>query len=122
MVYGLTVLWVRGRQCPPGGGCRPSARGGVPVYKTDGSLQSIKSCFCQLFIELYTFLYKTKVEIGITSMQKNPGENFSTVEVDPVTGEYVIKVPEWFISEFGWYEGTEINMEVDGDSIVITEL
>ena len=48
-------------------------------------------------------------------MQKNPGENFSTVEVDPVTGEYVIKVPEWIISEFGWYEGTEINMEVDGD-------
>jgi|TARA_B100000035_G_scaffold117714_1_gene99759 hypothetical protein len=57
----------------------------------------------------------------ITHMQKNPGENFSTVEVDPVTGEYVIQVPEWVISEFGWYEGTEINMEVDGDAIVITE-
>ena len=54
-------------------------------------------------------------------MQKNPGENFSTVEVDPVTGEYVIKVPEWVISEFGWFEGTEVNMEVDGDSILITE-
>ena len=61
------------------------------------------------------------MEIGISSMQKNPGENFSTVEVDSVTGEYVIKVPEWIISEFGWYEGTEINMEVDGDSILITE-
>ncbi len=54
-------------------------------------------------------------------MQKNPGENFSTVGVDPVTGEYVIKVPEWIISEFGWYEGTEINLEVDGDCIVVTE-
>jgi len=62
------------------------------------------------------------MEIGITSMQKNPGENFSTIEVDSVTGEYVIKVPEWIISEFGWYEGTEINMEVDGDCIVIQEL
>ena len=62
------------------------------------------------------------MEIGITSMQKNPGENLSTVEVDPVTGEYVIKVPEWIISGFGWFEGTEINMEVDGDSIVVTEL
>ena len=61
------------------------------------------------------------METGITSMQKNPGENFSTVEVDSVTGEYVIKVPEWIISEFGWYEGTEINMEVDGDAIVVTE-
>ena len=55
-------------------------------------------------------------------MQKNPGENLSTVEVDSVTGEYVIKVPEWIISEFGWFEGTEINMEVDGDSIVVTEM
>ena len=62
------------------------------------------------------------MENEIPHMQKNPGENFSTVEVDPVTGEYVIKVPEWIISEFGWFEGTEVNMEVDGDSILITEL
>ena len=62
------------------------------------------------------------MENEIPHMQKNPGENFSTVEVDPVTGEYVIKVPEWVISEFGWYEGTEVNMEVDGDANVITEL
>ena len=62
------------------------------------------------------------MEIEIPNMQKNPGENFTTVEVDSVTGEYVIKVPEWIISEYGWYEGTEINMEVDGDAIVITDL
>jgi len=55
-------------------------------------------------------------------MQKNPGENFTTVEVDPVTGEYVINLPEWVVSEFGWYEGTEVNLEVDGDSILITEV
>ena len=34
MVYGLTVLWVRDRQCPPGGGCRRAAR----VAKINGSL------------------------------------------------------------------------------------
>lgn len=55
-------------------------------------------------------------------MQKNPGENITTIEVDPVTGEYVALVPEWIISEYGWYEGTQLNIEVDGDSIVITEL
>ena len=55
-------------------------------------------------------------------MQKNPGENFTTVEVDPVTGEYVVNLPEWVVSEFGWYEGTEVNLEVDGDSILITEV
>jgi len=58
----------------------------------------------------------------IPLMQKNSAENFSTVEVDPVTGEYVIRIPEWVISEFGWYEGTEVNMEVDNGCIVITEL
>ena len=54
-------------------------------------------------------------------MQKNRGKNFSTVEVDPVTGEYVVKMPEWIISEFGWYEGTEIFVEVDGDTVLITD-
>ena len=62
------------------------------------------------------------MEIEIRRMQKNPGENLTTVEVDPVTGEYVINLPEWVVSEFGWYEGTEVNMEVDGDAIVITEV
>lgn len=55
-------------------------------------------------------------------MQKNPEENITTVEVDPVTGEYYIVLPEWAINDFGWYEGTEVNMEVDGDSIIITEV
>ena len=58
----------------------------------------------------------------IPLMQKNSAENFSTIEVDSVTGEYVIRIPEWIISEFGWYEGTEVNMEVDNGCIVITEL
>ena len=55
-------------------------------------------------------------------MEKNPGENFTTVEVDPISGEYVIKIPEWILSEYEWYEGTEVNMEVEGDCIVITEV
>ena len=58
----------------------------------------------------------------IPSMEKNREKNFSTVEVDSVTGEYVMRVPEWIVSEFGWCEGTEINMEVDGESVIITEV
>jgi len=61
------------------------------------------------------------METGIPLMQKNPDRNFTTIEVDPVTGEYVIQLPEWVISDYGWYEGTEVNMEIDGDSIIITE-
>ena len=55
-------------------------------------------------------------------MQKNSGENITSIEVDPRKGEYVALVPEWIISEYGWYEGTQLNIEVDGDSIVISEL
>lgn len=55
-------------------------------------------------------------------MQKNPGQNITTIEVDSVSGEYLLTIPEWIISEYGWYEGTEINLEVDGDSIIITEV
>ena len=57
-----------------------------------------------------------------SNMQKNPEQNLTTIEVDPVTGESYVPVPEWIISEFGWYEGTELNMEVDGDAILISEV
>ena len=55
-------------------------------------------------------------------MKKNPEENFTTVEVDAITGEYYITIPEWVLSEFEWYEGTVVNMEVDGEAIIITEV
>jgi bifunctional DNA-binding transcriptional regulator/antitoxin component of YhaV-PrlF toxin-antitoxin module len=56
------------------------------------------------------------------TMQKNPGENFTTVEVDPITGEYYVTIPEWILNEYGWYEGTMVNIEVEGNCIVITEV
>jgi hypothetical protein len=31
-------------------------------------------------------------------------------------------LPEWVLNDFGWYEGTQVNMEVEGDCIVITEI
>ena len=55
-------------------------------------------------------------------MKKNPAENFTTIEVDPITGEYYVTIPQWILDEYGWYEGTEVNMEVDGNCIIITEI
>ena len=55
-------------------------------------------------------------------MQKNPAENFTTIEIDPVTGEHLLTIPEWICDEKGWYEGTEVNIEVDNDCIIIREL
>ena len=55
-------------------------------------------------------------------MKKNPAENFTTIEVDPITGEYYVTIPQWILDEYGWYEGTEVNMEVDGNCIIIAEI
>ena len=55
-------------------------------------------------------------------MQKNSQENFTTIEVDPVTDEHYVIIPEWILDEKGWYEGTEVNIEVENDCIVISEI
>ena len=55
-------------------------------------------------------------------MQKNPAENFTTIEIDPVSGEHYIIIPEWICDEKGWYEGTEVNIEVENNCIVITDV
>jgi len=55
-------------------------------------------------------------------MQKNSGENFGTIEVDPLTGEYHIIIPEWIINEYEWYEGTRVNIETDIKSLIISEI
>lgn len=55
-------------------------------------------------------------------MKKNPAENFATIEVDPISGEYYITIPQWILDEKQWYEGTTVNIEDDGNSIIITEV
>lgn len=54
-------------------------------------------------------------------MQKNSEKIFSEVEVDPVTGDYYVKVPEVILNEMQWYEGTTLRWLVDGDEIVLAE-
>ena len=104
------TLWVRDPAVPPVvGACppRPFKNPWVPIsYKVLRSPD----------------LYKTKSRSQKPAMEKNPGENITTVEVDPITGEYYVTIPEWILNDFGWYEGTEVNMEVDRESIIITEL
>jgi|TARA_S200002703_G_scaffold3431_2_gene4913 hypothetical protein len=59
---------------------------------------------------------------GFKDMKKNPAENFTTVEIDPVTGEHYVIIPEWILDENGWYEGTEVNVEVENDCIIIRSI
>jgi hypothetical protein len=54
-------------------------------------------------------------------MKKNSGEIFETVQVDPITGDYYVIIPESIASELSWYEDTEISFKVEGDEVVLTE-
>jgi len=54
-------------------------------------------------------------------MQKNSEKIFSEVEVDPVTGDYYVTVPEVILNEMQWYEGTTLRWLVDGNEIVLAE-
>ncbi len=54
-------------------------------------------------------------------MKKNSEHNFTTVQVDPISGEYYMVIPEWIVNDQGWYEDTELDFHVDGDEIFITE-
>ncbi len=54
-------------------------------------------------------------------MRKKSGEEFRPVEVDPISGEYSIKIPEWMINELSWYEDTEIVFNLDGSDIILSE-
>lgn len=54
-------------------------------------------------------------------MKKNLEENRQLLQVDPVSGEYYVVIPEWIVNEFSWYEDTEIKLKVDGDELVLSE-
>ena len=52
-------------------------------------------------------------------MQKNPAENFSPIEVDPITGNFMIDLTEWMVNDMGWYEGTVLQLEMSPDNELI---
>jgi hypothetical protein len=54
-------------------------------------------------------------------MRKNSGENFQPLQVDPVTGEYYVIIPEWMANDLSWYEDTEINISLEGSEIIMSE-
>ena len=54
-------------------------------------------------------------------MKKNFDNIFSTLEIDPITDEYHIVVPQEIINEFDWYEDLVLKWNVDNGDIYITE-
>ena len=64
---------------------------------------------------------KTKKVVCFTHMKKNSGEIFETIEVDPVSGDYYIKIPGEIMNELSWYEDTEVKFLLDGKDVILSE-
>ena len=60
-------------------------------------------------------------EKRILVMRKNSEQNIRPIEIDPVTNEYTLTIPEWLLNDMGWYEGTELEWLQDSDDIFIRE-
>lgn len=54
-------------------------------------------------------------------MKKNSGDNIQSLQVDPITGEYYVIIPEWIANELSWYEDTEIHFNLEGNEVVLSE-
>ena len=54
-------------------------------------------------------------------MKKNFSENFRPLQVDPISGEYYVTIPEWIVNDLEWYEDTEIQFIIDGKEIILSE-
>ena len=54
-------------------------------------------------------------------MKKNPGDIFAPVEIDPITGQYFITIPEQIMNELEWYEDTQIKFTLDGNEVILSE-
>ena len=54
-------------------------------------------------------------------MKKNSGKNFEPLQVDPISGEYYVVIPEWIVNELSWYEDSEIGFSLEGTDLVLTE-
>ena len=53
-------------------------------------------------------------------MKKNLDNIFSTVEIDPVTDQYHITIPEEIINELDWYEEMVLKWNIENDDIFLT--
>jgi len=55
-------------------------------------------------------------------MKKNSGDIFESIEVDPISGQYFIHIPEQIMNDLEWYEDTRIKFSVEGGEVILTEV
>ncbi len=54
-------------------------------------------------------------------MQKKSEQNFTSIEIDNITGEYYTIIPEWVMHDQDWFDGTSLKWALEVDEVIITE-
>ena len=54
-------------------------------------------------------------------MKKNRGDIFESIEVDPISGDYYITIPEQIMNDLEWYEDTKIKFSIEGNEVILSE-
>ena len=54
-------------------------------------------------------------------MKKNSEEIFESIQVDPITGQYFLVIPEQIMNELSWYEDTQVKFLLDGKDVILSE-
>ncbi len=54
-------------------------------------------------------------------MKKISDNIFGTIEIDPVTDEYKIVIPESIINEMDWYEETVVQWSIEDKDVIIRD-
>jgi antitoxin component of MazEF toxin-antitoxin module len=54
-------------------------------------------------------------------MKKKSGELFESIQVDPITGNYYVIIPEIAMNELSWYEDSQIQFTIEGDELILSE-
>jgi hypothetical protein len=54
-------------------------------------------------------------------MKKKFHGNSRPLEVDSINGEYYLTIPEEIINELSWYEDTMIQINLEGNELVLSE-
>ena len=54
-------------------------------------------------------------------MKKNSEEIFESIQVDPISGQYFLVIPEQIMNELSWYEDTEVKFLLDGKDVILSE-
>jgi hypothetical protein len=54
-------------------------------------------------------------------MKKNRGDIFESIEVDPISGDYYITIPEQIMNDLEWYEYTKIKFSIEGNEVILSE-